>query len=236
MRLPAMIAGLVLLGLVPGFGELDSAKSSLQDSSKESKGMPERLQELEEGLSLSKTESEYFHKKWTELKLEHEALGMEALTANEKKMQDKLVRLVGEVYRSEKKRLKLQEEVTKLIESGQRLQQSGPLDKAQRRAEYEVSVRAVKAAMSEEEKLAIAPDMRSGSVKQLNDEGLAIGNVGLAQGAQIVMPFRILRGRKVIGRAKLVEVREYTSALLIQDVIEKEKVQMGDRLLLETVK
>lgn len=220
-----------MLGLALSFGEPDSLKSSLQDKSGDRKQDQERLQETEENLSLAQTEADYFHQKWVELKLEHEALGMEALTANEKAMQEKVVRLVGEVYRSEKNRLKLQTLVNKLIEATQSLQQAGPLDKAQRRAEYEVAVRAVKQAMGGEQKLAIAPDLRSGTVKQLSAEGLIIGNFGKAQGAQIGQPYRILRDRKIIGRAKLVEVREYTSALLIEDVMEKEKVQEGDLLL-----
>jgi len=162
---------------------------------------------------------------------------MEALTANEKAIQDKLVRLVGELYRSEKNRLKLQESVNELIVSGQRLQQAGPLDKAQRRAEYEVAVRAVKVAMGGEQKVAIASDMRSGVISALSEDGTqAIANFGRAQEARIGMPFRVLRNSKVIGRARLIEVREYLSTALIEGVIEKEKVQVGDRLSLETVK
>jgi hypothetical protein len=50
------------------------------------------------------------------------------------------------------------------------------------------------------------------------------------------MPYRILRGDKVIGRCRLVEVREYLSAALVEGVIQNETVKAGDRLLLETVK
>jgi hypothetical protein len=240
VKTTAQIAGLVWFSLMLNVGGQDSPLSSLKDSRKESKTEQElRLRQLEESLSLAQTESDYFHQKWVELKLENEALGMEALTANEKAMQEKLVRLVGEVYRSEKNRLKLQETVEKLISAGQRLQQAGPLDKAQRRAEYEVAVRAVKTAMNGEQKLAIASSKSSGRVASLQNEGAGnqvVANFGRVQGAQVGMPYRILRNSKVIGRARLIEVREYLSAALIEDVIENEKVQVGDQLLLETVK
>lgn len=235
MKKVAQLLGIIWFGLVLNLGGQEPPKRSLQDSSKAE--LEQRLRQLEESLALAQTESDYFHGKWVELKLEHEALGMEALTANEKAIQDKLVRLVGELYRSEKNRLKLQESVNELIVSGQRLQQAGPLDKAQRRAEYEVAVRAVKVAMGGEQKVAIASDMRSGVISALSEDGTqAIANFGRAQEARIGMPFRVLRNSKVIGRARLIEVREYLSTALIEGVIEKEKVQVGDRLSLETVK
>ncbi|NJK90438.1 MAG: hypothetical protein HC904_00570 [Blastochloris sp.] len=249
MARPAKIAGLVSIfgfSLVLSLGGQDSPKRSLQvgqkesnreqPGSQESRSNEERLQELEESLALARTESEYFHEKWVALKLEHEALGLEALTANERAMQEKLVRLVGEVYRSEKSRLKLQAATEKLIEAGQSLQQAGPLDRAQRRAEYEVALRDVRQAMRGETKVAIANDLQSGIIRSVDESGLAIVNFGRAQKARIGMPFRILRDSKVVGRGKLVEIREYASALLIEDVIEKEQVKVGDRLLLETVK
>jgi hypothetical protein len=234
----ARLLGIIWFGLVLNLGGQEPPKRSLQDSSKDSKAeLEQRLRQVEESLALAQTESDYFHEKWVELKLKHEALGMEALTANEKTMQEKLVRLVGELYRSEKKRLRLQESVNALIDAGQQLQLAGPLDKAQRRAEYEVALRAVKVAMSEEQKVVIATDKTSGVISALNEEkNQAIANFGRAQGARIGMPYRILQNSKVIGRARLIEVREYTSAALIEGVIEKERVQVGDRLLLETVK
>jgi hypothetical protein len=59
-------------------------------------------------------------------------------------------------------------------------------------------------------------------------------NFGKAQGVRIGMPFRVLRGENIIGRCKVVEVRDSISAALIESTKNKTELQAGDRLLLET--
>lgn len=235
----ALIAGLTLAGLVPaGRAETIRTDRSLKDS--RSSGVQQDLDRAEENLALARTEADFFHKKWAELRIRTEALGLEALTGNEKALQDKVARLAGELYRSEKARLEMEDAITTLIATAREFHQAGPLERAQKRAAYEVAVRRAAALTGREDdpaRIQAAADHTSGFVTTYDDEfDVVIANFGRAQGARTGMPYRILRGDKVIGRCRLIEVREYLSAALVDGVIEKETVKAGDRLLLETVK
>ncbi len=235
----AIIAGLMLACLEQtGRAEEKTPDRSLK--SKTSSGLETELAKAEESLALARTEADFFHQKWADLRVRTEALGLEALTGNEKALQDKIARLAGELYRSEKTRLQMEKSITELLRSARELNQAGPLEKAQKRAEYEVAVREASRFLGgqpDQNRIQVAANLQSGFVTAFDDDmDVAIANFGRAQDARIGMPFRILRDGKVIGRCKLIEVREYLSAALVEGVIEKETVRPGDRLLLETVK
>ena len=55
-------------------------------------------------------------------------------------------------------------------------------------------------------------------------------NLGTRQGAKEGMPFRILRGDKVVGSCRLLEVRELISAGLPEQLGEGIQIQVGDRI------
>lgn len=237
----ALIAGLILAGLSPA-GRAEAqlrTERSLRDQT--SSGLEQALARAEENLALARTEAEYFHQKWAELRVRTEALGIEALTGDEKALQDKIARLAGELYHSEKRRLEMEQALLALIQAGRELQQAGPLERAQKRAAYEAAVRQATTLVSrgdpQAERIQVARDHTAGFVVAYDEElDVVVVNFGRAQGAVPGMPYRILRDNKVIGRCRLVEVREYLSAALVEGVITKETVKAGDRLLLETVK
>ena len=234
---PALLAGVVF-----GFASLGLAagEKSPGGSLKEKTEDPvKRVKELEDSLALALTEADYFHQQWVELKLKDEALGIDALTADEKALNEKLVRLVGELYQSEKRRLASEKALQGLIDAGRRLHEAGLLEQSQRRAEYEVSVRQARQVLQGDaaDLIRVARDKVTGTVTSVNEElRVAVVNFGKTQQAEVGMPYRILRGEKVIGRCRLIEVHAYLSAARIESVIEKEKVQPGDRVLLETIK
>lgn len=237
----ALTAGLILLAGLSPAGRAEAqlrTERSLKDP--HSSGLEQALARAEENLALARTEAEYFYQKWAELRVRTEALGLEALTGSEKALQDKIARLAGELYRSEKARLEMEQAITTLITTAKEFHQAGPLERAQKRAAYEVAVRKASALTGRENdpsRIQIAADHTAGFVVAYDAElDVAVANFGRAQGARTGMPYRILRGDKVIGRCRLVEVREYLSAALVEGVIEKETVKAGDRLLLETVK
>ncbi len=235
---PCLIAGLMGVCLGTPLSAGNVGERSLKDRLTEPE-LRERLDRLEESLALARTEADYFHQQWTEMRLRAEALGVEALTGNEKALEERIVQLIGELYRSEKRNVELEKAVDELVAAGRRLQQAGTLERAQRRAEYEVAVRAAQRLRdpSEGSGIRVAPDLNSGFVTVFDpDMGVAIINFGRAQEAREGMPFRILRGDRPIGRCRLIEVREYLSAALVEGVIPNETVQAGDRLLLETTR
>jgi hypothetical protein len=63
----------------------------------------------------------------------------------------------------------------------------------------------------------------------LNQQAIVL-NLGSHQGAREGMPFRILRGDKVVGSCRLLEVRELVSAGLPEQLNDGIQIQVGDRV------
>jgi hypothetical protein len=236
-----------MAGLVLAIWTVTTAQAAPEDTKstgssvteeKEIERLQKRIRQLEESLALANTEADTFHQRWIELRLKVEALGIEAITTSEKALEEKVIRLLGELYRSEKSKIALEQAAVRFMEAWKASQLAGPLQRVQRRADLEVARRELlKLIAPNEADEAIASDLNSGSVVLYDDElNVAIINFGRAQGARPGIPFRILRNNQVIGRCRLVEVREYISAARILDTLKKTTVQKGDRLLLETVK
>ena len=62
------------------------------------------------------------------------------------------------------------------------------------------------------------------------DQQALVLNLGRSQGAKEGMPFRILRGDKVLGTCRLLEVRELVSAGLPENLNDGIAIQVGDRV------
>lgn len=238
---PAILMGVLLVATnvsVQGEKEKNTPESSLIEKLSDSE-VRKRLKVAEENLALAQTEADYFHEKWVELRLKHEALGLEALTANEKALEEKLVRIIGELYRSEKKRKLLEKALLDVIEKAKQLRSANPSERLKHLEAYEAATRAAVVLIERpiEQPLRIAPDINSGVITKVDETlNLAVVNFGKSQGARAGMPFRIIRGDKVIGRCRIAEVREYLSAIVVEGMIKNIQVQVGDRLILEAVK
>ncbi|MEO0453005.1 MAG: hypothetical protein AAFY98_02555 [Verrucomicrobiota bacterium] len=240
---PALVAGFCFAVIAetartaPSGEVNDPEVRSLTDRS-EIAELRKQIKALEESLALANTEADTFHQRWLELRLKVEAMGMDALTSNEKSMEQKIVRLIGELYRTEKEKLELENRAVQFLEAWKAYQLAGALDRIQARANLEVTRRKLlETIRPDEADFSVARDLNSGIVTSYDPElGTAIVNFGKAQGARPDIPFRILRNDQVIGRCRTVEVREYLTAVRIVDLVGKETVQVGDRLLLETMK
>ncbi|MGF1678992.1 MAG: hypothetical protein ACFCUX_07340 [Candidatus Methylacidiphilales bacterium] len=197
-----------------------------------------RIRSLEESLALAKTEADYFHQKWLDLKLRNEALGIEALTANEKKLGERSVRLLGELFRSEKKRAELVSGIVEYMNAVERLKSAKSMERASAGAAVEAARRKLLLQIEDGEPLMkIAPDLNAAQVTLFDGEkGMLIINVGSIHGVVEGMPFRIMDETTVIGRCRVVEVREYLSAARLEDLLENKMVKPGNRLYLDTVK
>jgi hypothetical protein len=237
---PAGFAGLIAAALLWGAGAPAAprapAEGSLTTTERESAELRRENAALREQLALVQTEAEIFQREWLDLRLRMEALGLEALTGEESALEERVVRLVGELYRSEKRRRELERAVVRLVEAQKVLQGANALDAVQRRAEVEAARRELLRLIDPAPAApAVAGDLHSGVVTLYDgDLGVVVVNFGRAQGARVGLPFRILRDNRVIGHCRLIEVREYLAAAKIEQVLENTRVQEGDRLLLET--
>ncbi|MCE0483336.1 MAG: hypothetical protein LV479_03755 [Methylacidiphilales bacterium] len=103
-----------------------------------------RVKTLTESLAAANAESELFRQQWQDLKLRDEALGVDALTGDQSKLNDKVVQAVKELYQSEMKRREAMVLLDKLLSTTAEMIQSAPKYDPKVRAEYEVASRAAK--------------------------------------------------------------------------------------------
>jgi hypothetical protein len=64
-----------------------------------------------------------------------------------------------------------------------------------------------------------------------DDLSLVVINLGSKQGVREGMPFQVVRGEKIIGRVRVVDVREKIAGAVVQDLFsEKDQIKVGDHL------
>ena len=191
-----------------------------------------RVKTLSESLTSANTESEYFREQWTELKLRDEALGVEALTVDESKMEDKLVQAVKELYQSEMKRREALVLLDKLLTSTDQMLQTAPNYDPKVRAEYEVATRSAKAYLGGHSGAAIplASSLADGRIADTNPElNAVILNLGKSQGVKEGMPFLIYQDNVEVGTVKVVLARDLVSAAQVESLKPNAVLKVGDR-------
>ncbi len=180
-----------------------------------------RVKTLTQSLTSANTESEYFREQWTELRLRDEALGVEALTVDESKTQDKLVQAVAELYRSEMKRREALVIIDKLLGTTDQMLQTAPKYDPKIRADYEVATRSAKAYLAGHSGAAIpiASSLTDGQIADTNPElNAVILNLGKNQGVKEGMPFSIYQDDVEVGTVKVVLARDQVSAAQIESL------------------
>ena len=195
-----------------------------------------RIKTLTDSLTSANTESEYFREQWTELKLRDEALGVEALTVDESKLEDKLVQAVKELYQSEMKRREALVLLDKLLVSTDQMLQTAPNYDPKVRAEYEVATRAAKAYLGGHSGSAIplASSLSDGQIANTNPElNAVILNLGKSQGVKEGMPFHIYQDNVVVGTVKVVLARDLVSAAQVEELKPNTVLKVGDRAVVE---
>ncbi len=191
-----------------------------------------RIKTLTENLASANTESEYFREQWTELKLRDEALGVEALTVNESKMEDKLVQAVKEAFQSEMRRREGLVLLDKLLTTTDQMLQTAPNYDPKVRAEYEVATRSAKAYLGGHSGAAIplASSLADGRIADTNpDLNAVILNLGKSQGVKEGMPFLIYQDNVEVGTVKIVLARDLVSAAQVESLKPNAVLKVGDR-------
>lgn len=182
---------------------------------------------------LSNSEVLMWRQAYEELRLKNEALGVDALTADEKRLQNRVVEAVKEVYQAEKARRDGAELLEKWVYSTQSLlKQAQGLD-PQKRSEYEAVLRSTREYLEGRgaARFTIGRDLKEGQILDVNKElGSVIMNLGQTQEVKIGMPFRVFRDNLLIGKLKVLQVREHVSVALIERVEKGNELKIGDRI------
>jgi replication fork clamp-binding protein CrfC len=189
---------------------------------------------LTDSLVVSNAEAELFRRKFSELQLRMDALGIESVSKDRAKLEQRLLAAVSDLQLLNKEKEAYREQLLQLTETMLRYVKSTQNADPHARAEVEAQLRSTNQllmaqdAPSEEGR----PDLMDGKVLSVKEEwSLVVGNLGAQQGVKIGMPLRVVRGGKTVATLRVVDVREKISGAVIQELdSEKVKIKVGDRL------
>ena len=193
----------------------------------------ESVKTLTDSLAESNAEAELFRRKYSDLQLRMEALGLDSASKDRAKLEQRLLSAVSDLQLMQKERAQYRDQMLRLTETMLQLLKTSTGADPKARAEVEAQLRSTnelvaKAAGRNEP----PPTLMDGSVVSVKDEwSLVVGNLGEKQGVKIGMPLRVVRDGRVIATLRVVDVRQKICGAVIQEMGSgKDKIKVGDRL------
>lgn len=194
----------------------------------------ESLQTLTASLAESNAEAEVFRRKYSDLELRMEGLGLESANKDRAKLEQRLLAAVSDLRLVEKERDEFRDQMLQTDEAVLRYLKTSQGGDAQARMDLEAQMRSANQLVARLTNPAAGnePSLMDASVVSMKDEwSFVVGNIGERQGVKIGMPLRVLRGDKKIATLRVVDVRQRICGAVIQEMVsEKEKIKVGDRL------
>ena len=193
----------------------------------------ESLKTLTSSLAESNAEAELFRRKYSDLELRMEALGLPSASKDRAKLEQRLLAAVSDLQLAQKERNEFRDQMLRLNESMLRYLKSSQGGDAQARMDVETQLRKTNeiATRSTTSPKSAQPSLMDGSVISVKDEwSFVVGDIGEKQGVKIGMPLRVMRGEKKVATLRVVDVRQKICGAVIQEMDSKEKVRVGDRL------
>ena len=191
----------------------------------------ESVKTLTDSLAASNVEAEVFRRKYSDLQLRMEALGLDGANKDRAKLEQRLLSAVSDLRLMQKERERYRDQMLGLSEAIIHLLKTSTGGDALARMEVEAQLRSsnelATKAQDFPEETATLMDGRVISVKE--EWSLVVGNIGEKQGVKMGMPLRVMRADKVIGRLRVVDVRQRICGAVIQEM-DSEKIKVGDRL------
>jgi hypothetical protein len=191
-----------------------------------------RVKTLTDNLAAANTESEFFRQQWQELRLRDEALGVDALTVDESKLEEGKVQAIKELYQSEMKRREALVLLDKLLVSTEQMLQTAPKYDPKVRADYEVASRSAKEYLAGHNAAAIplGTSLTDGRISDIDPQlNAVILNLGKSQGVKEGMPFLIYQDNVAVGTVKIVLTRDLISAATVDSLKPNVVLKVGDR-------
>jgi hypothetical protein len=220
-RLPSEVTAAVLL-------------QQNEDLQKQLSTAQESLKALTSSLAESNAEAELFRRKYSDLQLQMEALGLASANKDRAKLEQRLLAAVSDLQLSQKERDEYREQMLRLDEAVLCYLKTSQSADAKARMDVETQLRNIEKLVT---KSANTPDfsepgLMDGSVISVKEEwSFVVGNLGEKQGVKIGMPMRVMRGDKRIATLRVVDVREKICGAVIQEMnSKKDRIKVGDRL------
>jgi hypothetical protein len=230
--------------VVPGVSPAPSARPQLSVSPSEVTELLSQKEELRRQLSLSQqtvqtltsslaesnAEAELFRRKFANLELRMEALGLASASKDRAKLEQRLLTAVSDLQLAQKERDQYRDQMMQLSEAMMRYLKTAEGGDAQARMDVEAQLRSMNALEKSSKAQPTTGSLLDGSVIGLKEEwSFVVGNFGAREGVKIGMPLRVKRGNEVVARLRVVDVRERICGAIIQES-GKEKIKVGDRL------
>ena len=194
----------------------------------------ESLKALTSSLAESNAEAELFRRKYSDLQLQMEALGLASANKDRAKLEQRLLAAVSDLQFAQKERGEYRDQMLRLDEAVLCYLKTSQSADAKARMDVETQLRSVDKLVT---KSTNAPDLpepslMDGSVISVKDEwSFVVGNLGEKQGVKIGMPMRVMRGDKRIATVRVIDVRQRICGAVIQEMdSRKDRIKVGDRL------
>jgi hypothetical protein len=190
---------------------------------------------LTTSLAESNAEAELFRRKFSDLQLRMEALGLDSASKDRTKLEQRLLTAVSDLQLAQKERDEYRDQMLRLNEAMLQYVKSSQGGDAQARMNVEAQLRSTNELIARSTTSApqsAQPSLLDGSVISVKDEwSFVVGNIGEKQGVKIGMPMRVMRGEKKVATLRVVDVRQKICGAVIQEMdSQKDKIKVGDRL------
>jgi hypothetical protein len=195
----------------------------------------ETVRTLTASLAESNAEAELFRRKFGDLQLRMEALGLASASKDRAKLEQRLLTAVSDLQLAQKEREQYRDQMMQLSETMLRYLKTAEGGDPQARMGVETQLRSMNALVDKSTKEQPQNgSLLDGSVISVKEEwSFVVGNFGAREGVKIGMPLRVKRGDDVVAKLRVVDVRERICGAVIQES-GKEKIKVGDRLEVDT--
>ena len=194
----------------------------------------ESVKALTSSLAESNAEAELFRRKYSDLELRMEALGLASANKDRSKLEQRLLAAVSDLQLAQKERDEYRDQMLRLNEAMLRYLKTSQGGDAQARMDVETQLRSTNQLVTRSTNApgSPLPSLMDGSVISVKDEwSFVVGNLGERQGVKIGMPMRVMRDDRKIATLRVVDVRQKICGAVIQEMdSEKQKIRVGDRL------
>jgi hypothetical protein len=194
----------------------------------------ESLKALTSSLAESNAEAELFRRKYSDLQLQMEALGLASASKDRAKLEQRLLAAVSDLQLSQKEREEYRNQMLRLDEAVLCYLKTSQSGDAKVRMDVETQLRSIDKLVTKSGDTPDSPEpgLMDGNVISVKDEwSFVVGNLGEKQGVKVGMPMRVMRGDRRIATLRVVDVRQKICGAVIQEMdSKKETIKVGDRL------
>ena len=205
-----------------------------EDLQKQLSVVQESLKALTSSLAESNAEAEMFRRKYSDLQLQMEALGLASANKDRAKLEQRLLAAVSDLQLAQKERDEYRDQMLRLDEAILCYLKTSQSSDAKARMDVETQLRSIDKLIAEATNGPELPEpgLMDGSVISVKDEwSFVVGNLGEKQGVKIGMPMRAMRGDKRIATLRVIDVRQRICGAVIQEMdSKKDRIKVGDRL------